>query len=78
MTVGGTDEGALMNYGLDHAEAEARIAAILDQVLRGADPAGIPFELPDRPSFALNRRTATALGIEVPADILLRVTELVH
>ena len=54
-----------------------RVAAILDQLLRGASPAEIPFELPDRPSFILNRRAARALGLEIPPDVLLRATELI-
>lgn len=77
LSVGGVEEGALMNYGLDHADHDGRIATMIDQVLRGVDPAGIPFELPDRPSFAFNRATARALGIEVPREVLLRVTQFV-
>ena len=76
-TVGSADEGALMTYGMDFADHEERIASILDQVLRGADPANIPFELPDRPSFDWNRTTAKALGIEIPSVIALRVTRYV-
>ena len=44
---------------------------------RGADPAETPFELPDRPGFEWNRTTAKALGIQIPPDVLLRVTTFV-
>jgi putative ABC transport system substrate-binding protein len=76
-TCGSVEHGALLNYGLDYVDQPGRVAAIIDLVLRGANPAEIPFELPDRPSFALNRRTARTLGIEIPRDVLLRVTEFV-
>jgi putative ABC transport system substrate-binding protein len=77
-TVGGVEGGALMNYGLDFANQEERIAAVMDKVLRGGDPAHIPFELPDRPSFEWNRAAAKSLAIELPRDVALRVTRYVE
>jgi ABC-type uncharacterized transport system substrate-binding protein len=76
-TVGGADGGALMNYGLEFENSEERIAALMDQVLRGGNPALIPFELPDRPRFEWNRTTAKAIGVELPAHVGLRVTRFV-
>jgi putative ABC transport system substrate-binding protein len=75
-TIGGYP-GALMWYGRDFTDAPRRIAAIVDKILKGAKPADIPFELPDRQYFTLNRSTAQAIGIEIPADVLLRATEVV-
>ena len=75
--MGPIQDGALMNYGHDFADAPGRIAEILDRVLRGANPAEIPFELPDRPVFTLNRRTARAIGVTIPPAVLLRATELI-
>jgi putative ABC transport system substrate-binding protein len=77
MTMGQVGEGAFMSYGMDFANSDERLASILDQVLRGAKPADIPFELPDRPAFELNRKVARAIGVEVPPEVLLRVTHLV-
>jgi putative ABC transport system substrate-binding protein len=75
--LGNARDGALMEYGLEHDNAIARVAAILVKVLRGANPAEIPFELPDRPAFVLNRATARAIGVTIPPEVLLRVTELI-
>ena len=75
--LGGAREGALMDFALRHADAEGRIAAILDKVLRGANPAEIPFELPDRTVFVLNRATATAIGIRIPPEMLLRASSVI-
>ena len=77
LSIGSVQQGALMSYGHDFADHESRIAAILDKVLRGASPAEIPFELPDRPAFSLNRRTARAIGVEIPPGVLLRATEVI-
>jgi putative ABC transport system substrate-binding protein len=77
-SVGQTRDGALMNYGMEFEDSDARIAALLDRVLRGGDPAAIPFELPDRPTFEWNRATARALAIELPRDLSLRVTRYVE
>lgn len=78
MTMGEVAGGALMSYGLKHGNEQGRLGAILDRVLRGANPADIPFELPDRPSFALSRKVARAIGIEIAPEILLRATELIE
>jgi putative ABC transport system substrate-binding protein len=75
--LGYVGEGGLLSYGLDHENTMGRVAAILVKILRGANPAEIPFELPDRPLFKLNRTTARALGIAIPRDVELRVTEFV-
>ena len=70
-------EGALMFYTLDHADPMGRVAAIIDALLRGADPGDSPFELPDRTTFMVNRRTARAIGLELPASVITRATEIV-
>lgn len=69
--------GVLMHYSIDHADPQRRVAAIVDQVLRGANPAEIPFELPDRTTFIVNRATAKAIGVELPPEVLARATEIV-
>jgi putative tryptophan/tyrosine transport system substrate-binding protein len=72
----GVKAGLLMSYWLTYSDMPRRVAAILDKVLRGQDPAKIPFEMPDRTEFALNRSTAAALGLRIPEDTLLRATEV--
>jgi putative ABC transport system substrate-binding protein len=69
--------GMLMSYWIVHADPLQRVAAIVDKVLRGADPGQIPFELPGTTQFAINRATATAIGLKIPEAILLRATETI-
>ena len=70
-------EGALMSYLVSHANEHRKVAAILDKILRGANPAEIPFELPDRTTFLVNRATAKAIGVNLPPEILFRATEVI-
>jgi putative ABC transport system substrate-binding protein len=66
-----------MSYSVNHADGRASVAAIIDTLLRGANPAEVPFQLPDRTTFLLNRATAKAIGITLPADVLARATEII-
>jgi len=70
-------EGLLASYSKDFDDEMARIAAILDKVLRGAKPADIPFEQPTQTHIAINKRTAAALGLPIPPDLLVRANEVV-
>ena len=70
------EAGGLLAYSLYLDNEEERTAALLDKLLRGADPAVIPFELPNRSEFAINRRTAKAIGVTFPADFALQATSV--
>ena len=62
-------DGGLMSYGPDFDENFARVAALVDRILKGTKPADLPFEQPTRFKFAINVKTAKALGLEVPDRI---------
>ena len=66
------DMGGLMSYGASMAEQWRRAAYYADRILKGAKPAEMPVELPTKVEFVVNRRTATAFGIVVPQELLLR------
>lgn len=66
-----------MHYSIDHGNRMERIALLVDKLLRGANPAETPFELPDRTTFLVNRATARAIGVELPAHVLARATEII-
>jgi len=72
------DAGGLCCYSLEYrVEDRPRVAAIFDRVLRGGDPARIPFEMPTHALLGINRKTASALGITLPAEWLLRANFVV-
>lgn len=55
-----------------------RAALVVDKILRGARPADIPVEQPMLFEFALNRKTAQALGITLSQHLLLRADRVVE
>lgn len=73
----GAYPGTLMWYSREFTDAPRRVAAIIDKILKGAKPADIPFEVPDRPRFTLNRKAAQEIGVELAPDLILRATEVV-
>lgn len=69
-------KGALLAIMLRHDDPVRREVALIDKLLRGADPATIPFELPGKSHVVINRRTAAAIGIAFPADFVLRADKV--
>lgn len=72
------DSGGLMSYRLNWENQSRRSAAQLDQIFRGVSPAQIPFELPTRSEFVLNRAAAKSLGLAIPQAVLLRADRVVE
>jgi putative ABC transport system substrate-binding protein len=70
--------GGLMSYGPNLTEVFARAATIVDRILNGAPPATVPVEQPTRIDLVINRRTARALGLELPESLLLRANVLIE
>ncbi len=71
-------DGGLMSYGPDQVETFERVAALVDHILKGANPAELPFEQPTRFRFVLNLRTAKALDLTVPPSLLAQADEVVE
>ena len=69
------DHGAMMTFHPVIAE-DRQLASMLDRLLRGANPAETPFELPTRSVFAINRKAAAAVGITLPKDFLVRADRI--
>lgn len=71
------EAGALMSYGQNVDEDFENAANFVDRILRGAHPRDMPVERPVNPKLTVNRRTAAALGLRLPADLLVRANELI-
>jgi putative ABC transport system substrate-binding protein len=72
------DEGGLMAYAASLTDLWRRAAVYVDKILRGANPADLPIEQPQRFDFTMNLGTAEALGLTFPESIRLQVTEVIR
>jgi putative tryptophan/tyrosine transport system substrate-binding protein len=72
------EDGALFSYGPDQIEMCHRSAVFADRIIKGAKVGDIPVEQPSKLEFLLNRKTAKALGIDVPTSTLLRADEVIE
>jgi putative tryptophan/tyrosine transport system substrate-binding protein len=72
------EAGGLMSYGIDTVPIIRRAASFVAKILRGAKPSDLPVEQPTNFEFALNLKTATAIGVSIPTSILLRADEVIE
>ncbi len=70
--------GGLMSYGPNLIDAIRRSASYVDRILRGEKPAELPVQAPVKYELVLNLRTAKALGIDLPATLLIHADEVIE
>jgi putative ABC transport system substrate-binding protein len=70
--------GGLISYGPNTPDLWRRAAAYVDKILKGANPADLPIEQPTTFDFAVNLKTAQALGITVSPTVLAQATEVLQ
>ena len=70
--------GALMAYGPNLVDLFSRASVYVDRILKGAKPSDLPVEQPIKYDFAINLRTAKALGLNIPPTLLARADEVIE
>jgi putative tryptophan/tyrosine transport system substrate-binding protein len=70
--------GCLLSYGPTFEEITQRSAAQIDKILRGVAPGDLPMEQPTRFELIINLKTAKALGLTVPQELLLRADAVIE
>jgi putative ABC transport system substrate-binding protein len=72
------EAGGLMSYTVDFTAMGRGVAIMVDKILRGATPADIPAEYPMKLLLAINLKTAKALGVTIPAHLLVLADEVIQ
>jgi putative ABC transport system substrate-binding protein len=71
-------DGGLISYGPDRAEPYRLAAGYIDRILKGTNPADLPVQAPTKYETVLNMKTAKALGLDMPASVLVRADEVIE
>jgi ABC-type uncharacterized transport system substrate-binding protein len=71
-------DGGLLSYGVDQVDIWRRAATYVDRILRGANPAELPVQLPTKFEMVVNLKTAKALGLTVPPTLLDAADEVIE
>ncbi len=74
----GVRDGILMSYGSKFIDDLRRLPYFVDRILKGAKPADLPVEQPSRFYLTINQKTAKALGLVIPQNVLLRADEVIQ
>lgn len=71
-------QGGLLGYGPRLSGCDRQVAALAEKILKGAKPADLPVEQPDKFELAVNLKTAKAIGLTLPQAFLARADDVIE
>ena len=66
-----------MSYGARLEEIFGRATHYVDRIFRGTQPGELPVKQPTKFQLAINRKTAKAIGLTFPPELLFRANEVI-
>jgi putative ABC transport system substrate-binding protein len=72
------EQGGLLGYGPPFVQMYRQRARQIAKILRGAKPTDVPVEQPSNFELVINLKTAAAIGLEVPAGLVLRADKVIE
>ena len=70
--------GGLMAYSTDIVDQNRQAAFYVDRILRGGKPSDLPVQAPSKYQTTINLKTAKALGLTVPAGLLVAADQVIE
>jgi hypothetical protein len=67
----------LLSYGVDQVDLFRRSSSYVDRILGGTKPGDLPVQFPTKFEMAVNLKTAKALGLSIPPNLLAIADEVI-
>ena len=71
-------DGGFASYGPSYIASGRQAARLVDKIIKGAHPGGIPVEVDQYLEFAINLKAAKALGITIPREVLYQADRIIR